>query len=120
MQGSCNWLEESFAAPDGIVPLVWFASGLVIGIGVGAAANEVSQCASEPPAWSYCPAPLPVQCRDGRHGMSHSGSQEVPQTFICLRLRVMQGMAVVREMEKVSCDRDDFPVDPVVIVKVLR
>eukprot|EP00670_Eutreptiella_braarudii_P020898 CAMPEP_0174351496 /NCGR_PEP_ID=MMETSP0811_2-20130205/8889_1 /TAXON_ID=73025 ORGANISM="Eutreptiella gymnastica-like, Strain CCMP1594" /NCGR_SAMPLE_ID=MMETSP0811_2 /ASSEMBLY_ACC=CAM_ASM_000667 /LENGTH=194 /DNA_ID=CAMNT_0015480791 /DNA_START=17 /DNA_END=598 /DNA_ORIENTATION=- len=31
--------------------------------------------------------------------------------------RVMQGMAVVREMEKVSCDRDDFPVDPVVIVK---
>ncbi len=33
--------------------------------------------------------------------------------------RVMQGMAVVREMEKVPCDREDFPVMPIVITKVL-
>lgn len=33
-------------------------------------------------------------------------------------LRVMQGMAVVREIERVPCDRDDYPTVPVVVTKV--
>eukprot|EP00667_Euglena_gracilis_P016228 EG_transcript_16955 len=31
--------------------------------------------------------------------------------------RVMQGMAVVREIERVPCDRDDYPTVPVVVTK---
>eukprot|EP00669_Euglena_mutabilis_P003275 TRINITY_DN14216_c0_g1_i1.p1 TRINITY_DN14216_c0_g1~~TRINITY_DN14216_c0_g1_i1.p1 ORF type:complete len:308 (-),score=148.91 TRINITY_DN14216_c0_g1_i1:104-1027(-) len=31
--------------------------------------------------------------------------------------RVMQGMAVMREVEKVPCDREDYPMTPIVIAK---